>query len=271
MPELQRIEPGDPRVAAYLDIADDGQLRREGLFVAEGRLVVRRLLREGRYRVRSLLLSETARSDLADALATLHEETAVYVCATADFLPLTGFNLHRGCLALAERTPPRQFLSMVATMRRAVVLEAVGNPDNLGGVFRNAAAFGVDGVLLSPACGDPFYRKAIRTSMGATLRVPFARVSDWPAGLGELRRHDYVVAAFTPSRDAIPLADFAATLRDHEARLAVLFGSEGAGLSEAVLQLADVRVRVPIDPAVDSLNLAVAAGIVLSWLPGLPG
>ena len=105
------------------------------------------------------------------------------MCETPDFLGITGFNLHRGCLALVERPAAIAPCQILRDARTIVVLEGVANADNVGGVFRNVAAFGADGVLLSPTCCDPFYRKAIRTSMGATLRVPFARIDDWPAVL----------------------------------------------------------------------------------------
>jgi tRNA G18 (ribose-2'-O)-methylase SpoU len=153
---------------------------------------------------------------------------------------------------------------LTAGARTLVVLEGVANADNVGGVFRNAAAFGVDAVLLSPTCCDPLYRKAIRTSMAATLTVPFARVEPWPDKLRALRDAGYLIVALTPAADAESLATFARVAGG--VRLALVFGSEGIGLSSAVQQFAHRRVRIPIRSEVDSLNLAVAAGIVLSWL-----
>jgi tRNA G18 (ribose-2'-O)-methylase SpoU len=142
------------------------------------------------------------------------------------------------------------------------VLEGVGNADNVGGVFRNAAAFGADLVVLSPGCCSPLYRKAIRTSMGATLRVPFVHVTDgWPGTLTTLRGAGFTLVALTPREPAVALDDLAARLAP--APLAVIVGAEGQGLTAAVEAAADVRVRIPILPSVDSLNLAVAAGIVL--------
>jgi tRNA G18 (ribose-2'-O)-methylase SpoU len=147
---------------------------------------------------------------------------------------------------------------------RLVVLEDVANPDNVGGIFRSAAAFGVDAVLLSPSCCDPLYRKAVRTSMSATLRVPFARLEPWPARLQALKADGFTLVAFTPDSSAEALDGFAP--RGRRSRLACLFGSEGGGLTSEVQALADSRVRIPIRSDVDSLNLAVAAGIALSWL-----
>ena len=144
------------------------------------------------------------------------------------------------------------------------MLEAVANADNVGGIFRNAAAFGAGAVLLSPACCDPLYRKAIRTSMAAVLRVPFARCDDWPQDLVRLRDRGFRIVALTPREPAAMLADFAA--RPRPERVALLAGTEGAGLSAAAEQLADERVRIPIESAVDSLNVAVAVGIALHAL-----
>ena len=141
-----------------------------------------------------------------------------------------------------------------------MILEGVSNADNVGGVFRNAAAFGAS-VLLSPACCDPLYRKAIRTSMGAVLRVPFARLDEWPSALAEVRAAGFTMAALTLREPAETLAMFAR--RPRAGRLAWLVGTEGAGLSDAVEAAADHRVRIPISRAVDSLNLAVAVGIAL--------
>src|SRR5438034_2469648 len=179
---IERVSgPGDPRVADYVILADAELARRRGLFVAEGRLVVQRLIDDRRYRLRSLLVSDAALRSLEPAIA--HIDAPVYVCAADDFAGITGHNIHRGCLALGERREPAPAGDLLAAARRIVILEAAANPDNLGGVFRNAAAFAVDAVLLSPACCDPLYRKAIRTSMAATLRVPYATLEGWPAAL----------------------------------------------------------------------------------------
>jgi tRNA G18 (ribose-2'-O)-methylase SpoU len=148
-----------------------------------------------------------------------------------------------------------------------VVLEGVTNADNVGGVFRNAAAFAADAVLLSPTCCDPLYRKAIRTSMGATLRLPYARLDEWPHGLDALRDRGFTIAALTPRQEAATFADFAASHQG--AKVALLVGTEGDGLTPAAAAAAHVLVRIPIAPAVDSLNLAVAVGIALHQLSAL--
>jgi tRNA G18 (ribose-2'-O)-methylase SpoU len=192
----------------------------------------------------------------------------VYVCAAGDFLGITGYDVHRGCLALAARPAACSLDTLLQHARTVVVLDRVTNADNIGGVFRNAAAFAVDAVLLDASSCDPFYRKAIRTSMAATLHVPFARLAgparDWTTALAGLKDRGFTLVALTPAGSARDLGEFAASGR-HD-KLALLLGSESDGLSDASQAIADHRVRIPIRPAVDSLNLAVAAGIALHHL-----
>jgi tRNA G18 (ribose-2'-O)-methylase SpoU len=254
----------DPRIRDFRHLSDGDFLAGHGWFVAEGRLVAARVLDDPRYRVRSLLLNPAALSALGPSLARLPAGTPIYVCRSADFLGITGFNIHRGCLAIVERPTERSPHDLIATARAVAVLEAVANADNIGGVFRNAAAFGVDAVLLGPACGDPLYRKAVRTSMGAVLRVPFARLEPWPDALDALTARGFTTVALTPAADAQTLDAFAAGARS--SRLALLFGAEGSGLTREALARATHRVRIPTRPEVDSLNLAVAAGIAFSRL-----
>jgi len=256
---IERIDRADdPRAGDYAHVADPGWLRDRGLFVAEGRLVVQRLLAAGRFRIRSLFVTPAALAALVPG-----DDLHVLVAEQPVLNAITGFNFHRGCLALAER-PPDAALESVASATRLLALEGVANPDNVGGLFRVAAAFGVDGILLDPASGDPLYRKAIRTSMAAALTVPFVRLADWPAGLRSLKRAGFTVVALTPHSEARPLAEFAGGCR--AARLVVLVGAEGAGLSDAAMGVADARVKIPIAAHVDSLNVTVAAGIALSHL-----
>ena len=251
--------PGDSCLEPYARIGDPEWLRRAGLFVAEGRLVVERLLSLARYEVVSILVTPAAHHALEGVLARTPVE--VCVCEQAIVNSVTGFNFHRGCLAVARR-PPALHANALIGARRLLALEGVGNPDNVGGLFRTAAAFGVDGVLLDPSSADPLYRKAIRTSMAATLRVPFGRLDGWPGSLQPFRHSGVRIVALTPRADAIPIGAFAAALGVSE-RLMVLVGTEGAGLTEAALAVSDVRVRIPIDTAADSLNVTVAAGIAL--------
>ena len=247
----------DPRVAPYTRVGDPAWLRAHHLFVAEGRLVVGRLFETARYEVDSVLLTPAALAALRDAMP---ETIPAYVAEQALLNSITGFNFHRGCLALAKR-PTHLDVPKAAT--RLVALEGVGNPDNVGGIFRVGAAFGVDAVLLDPSSGDPLYRKAIRTSMGAVLTIPFARLDRWPDALRDLKGEGFRVLALTPRASARSLDD---VVRDLPPRWLLLAGAEGPGLSDAALAAADVHVRIPIVESVDSLNVTVAAGIALSRL-----
>jgi tRNA G18 (ribose-2'-O)-methylase SpoU len=172
---------------------------------------------------------------------------------------LAGFNIHRGCLALVKRpTAPTLDRIVAGPMARVLVLEGVNNPDNVGGLFRSAAAFGIDLVVLGPDCGDPLYRKAVRTSMAASLSVPFVLAPQWPGAIRELRADGFTVVALTPNRAAAPLEE----VFPH-AKLALLVGSEGTGLSDQAMQAATLRIRIPTTAEVDSLNVTTAASIAM--------
>jgi tRNA G18 (ribose-2'-O)-methylase SpoU len=174
---------------------------------------------------------------------------------------IAGFNIHRGCLAIGERPESLDWHDLARSARRLVILERVSDADNVGSAFRNAAAFGVDAVLLDPGSTDPLYRKAIRTSMGATLLLPFARVAAWPEALRELGRDGVAVVALTPASSAPCLRTVAAELAGR--RVALVLGHEGDGLTEAALNACDVRARIPMAPGADSINIATAAAIAL--------
>ena len=251
----------DPRLALYRGVRDPELARARGLFVAEGRLVVRRVLEDPRYHVRSLLLNDAAHGELESALGRLDPSVPVFLCGSDDFLAITGYDIHRGCLALVERPAPVAAADLIATARSLIVVDGVANPDNIGSVFRNAAAFGTGGILLSPTCCDPWYRKAIRTSMGAVLRVPFAYVDAWPADVDRVRAQGFTLVALTPREPSEALEAVAG--RNLGSRVALIVGAEGSGLTPAVEAAAELRVRIPISDAVDSLNLAVAVGIAL--------
>lgn len=266
MPRVLRVRADDRSIVEFASVSDAEWLRRSSLFVAEGRLVVQRVIEDGRYRMHSMLLSETAWRALQPDVAGLAADVPVYVIPAEAFRDVTGFDLHRGCIALVERPPAQSLPDVVSHARLVVVLEDLANPDNVGGVFRNAAAFGADAVLLSPHCCDPLYRKAIRTSMAASLRVPFARVENWPADLHWLRSQGFMVVALTPHDPADRLESVVSWKRP----LALLAGAEGSGLSAHAHAAADVRIRIPLNAAVDSLNVAVAVGIALHAIAGKP-
>jgi tRNA G18 (ribose-2'-O)-methylase SpoU len=243
----------------YAHVGDTRWLAARGLFVAEGRLVVRRLVESGTYRVESLLLTPAARESLHDVASRI--SCPVHVRSPEELFSLTGFNFHRGCLAIARRPAPRTVADL-AGPRFVVAMEGIGNPDNVGGIFRSAAAFGAGAVVLDGASADPFYRKSIRTSMAAVLRVPFAAARQWPDDLGALRDAGYLLAALTPGAGAEDLDAFAGAMHPGQ-RVVLLVGTEGRGLSDAALAFADRRVRIPMVEEMDSLNVVVACSLAL--------
>ena len=249
----------DPRVADYQHIADHQHMLDRGLFIAEGRLVVRRLLELRQWAVESILLTSAALDNLRDVI---HQATApVYLVDQALMNAIAGFNIHRGCLALAHRRKVEASASTgppIGPLSRVLLLEGVNNPDNVGGLFRTAAAFGIELVVLGPNSGDPLYRKAVRTSMGATLSLPFAQAPQWPGAIADLRADGFTVVALTPALTAAPLEE----VFPH-AKLALLVGSEGSGLTEEAMQAATLRIRIPTTPDVDSLNVTTAASIAM--------
>ena len=259
----------DPRLEDYRNVPDPVLLRKRGLFVAESRLVVRELLSHQRLNTRSVLATPAAYDSLRDLLTDRTDNLAVYVASHQFLQNIVGFNVHRGCLAIGERPAPvtDRTLPALTAGRLVVVLERVSNPDNVGSIFRNAAAFGANGVLLSPGCGDPLYRKAIRTSLGATLRIPYGEVDDWPEGLTRLQELGFATMGMTLDPDAVELD---ALVTDAPTPIALLFGTEGTGLSDEAAALLDYRVRIPIADSVDSLNVATASGIALYLLSVRP-
>ena len=247
----------DPRVAGYRSVADPERLRERGVFVAEGRLVVRRLLDLRHWPIESILVTQAAVDSLADVLPMT--TAPIYRVAQDAINDIAGFNIHRGCLALVKR-PTTPTLDRVAAgpLSRVLLLEAVNNPDNVGGLFRSAAAFGIELVVLGPNTGDPLYRKAVRTSMAATLTVPFVRAPQWPDAITDLRTDGFSVIALTPALTAAPLEDIRPV-----AKLALLVGSEGEGLTRDALAAATLTARIPMTAAVDSLNVTTAASIAM--------
>ncbi len=258
----------DPRLDDFRNVSDPALMRDRGLFVAEGRLAVQRLL-ASRFRTRILLVIESALEGLKASLTVgrRDREVDVYITDSVQLRLVTGFRFHRGCLGLGERPASEENLAELPPAvpgRPLVVLDGVSDPDNVGSIFRNAAAFGAAGVMLSPACADPLYRKAIRTSMGTTLQLPFRVADEWPGVLERIREAGARLVALTPLEPAVDIEAF--VRRGAGVGVALLLGNEGDGVSRAALDLCDERVRIDIAPAVDSLNVANAAAIALQRL-----
>jgi tRNA G18 (ribose-2'-O)-methylase SpoU len=263
-------DPGDPRLADYVGLRDPELRKRfeadRALFIVEGDLAIRALLRSP-YPVRSLLLTEPRWAALEAAVAAAGTSPPVYVADRSVLGAVAGFDLHRGAVAAADRLPlpdPHAVLAAVSARALVAVVEAVNDHENLGGLFRNAAAFGVAAVILDPTCADPLYRRSVRVSLGHVLRVPFTRLAAWPGDLSMLRAAGFEIVALTPDPDAESIDDEAT--RAPPARLAVMVGAEGPGLSAAALAAADRAVRIRMAPGVDSLNVATAAAIAFHRL-----
>jgi tRNA G18 (ribose-2'-O)-methylase SpoU len=255
-------DPADPRIAAYRAIRERDLVGREGLFIAEGEVVVRVLLERSLHLPVSLLVAEKRVAAIAGLTAGLSAEVPVFSASQAVMDQVAGFPMHRGILAVGRLGPQRgadALLSGAGSRATVVVLFGIANHDNMGGIFRNAAAFGASAVILDSDCCDPLYRKAIRVSVGAALTLPFARLQRGEDALDLLAAHDFTALALAPGGDAM-LSEI-----KRPDRVAVLFGTEGAGLPEAVLARART-VRIPMAGDLDSLNVATASGIVLHHL-----
>jgi tRNA G18 (ribose-2'-O)-methylase SpoU len=225
-----------------------------GLFIAEGELVIRRALRAG-YRLRSVLI-DAKRVNQIDDLPL--DEIPVYTGDQAILEAITGFHVHRGVLGSFHRKPELATSDVLASARRIAVLENVNNHTNLGALFRSAAALGMDAVLLSPSCADPLYRRSVRVSMGEVFAVPYARLEPWPDALDEVRHAGFNLLALTPAADAVPIQRLTAAQRN---RPALLLGAEGSGLTAEAIHASDTRVVIPMRRGVDSLNVANAAAV----------
>lgn len=268
MPIVPVGDLDDPRLADYAHLRAPSRrmaLERErGIFTVEGRLSIEALL-HSTYQVRSLFVAEEHVQRVADLVGT---DAPIYTMPARAMEGVTGVHFHRGVLAVAERPTLPTIAEVVRGAARLLVLEAVNDHENIGALFRNAAAFGVDAVILDPMTTDPLYRRSTRVSLGHVLRVPFARVPDgeWPAALGELGAAGFVTVALTPDDQAEPLGGLVA---EEPPRLALLLGAEGPGLTPAALAAADRVVRIPMAAGVDSVNVATAAAIALSALFGI--
>lgn len=276
----------DPRVCVYANMRDAELAQRRdpsdpaahaGVFIAEGELVVRRLI-SSRFQVQSVLTTPTRLATIGDALDALPAHTPVYLVSQVVMDAIVGFNMHRGLLAVGLRGVEPTIDELLDRTGPVVVLEDINNHDNIGGVFRNVAALaGPDAsVILSPRCCDPLYRKALRVSIGCVLSVPWARAEAWPNVLEHMATRDILTLAMTPNPPADSLSAIAKCLQAKPTRFAIILGAEGPGLTDAALRRCAQRVRIEMHkaaPEVDSLNVHVAASLALYelWARHTPG
>ena len=252
-------DPADPRLADYVDLTDVAarqRRERDEFFIAEGPVAIERLLQSD-HRVRSVLVSSQKYERLAPLLEGL--AVPVYVAATSVLKATVGFDIHRGAVAAADRKPLPSLDVLLPTVRRMAVLEGLNDPENLGAIARSARAFGIDALVLDPTCIDPYYRRTVRVSMGEILFLPVARAADWKAALAAIRAAGFEMWALTPRPGATDLWTLPVP-----ARLALVLGAEGPGLSRAAMDAASTEVRIPIAPDVDSLNVAAAAAVAFA-------
>jgi tRNA G18 (ribose-2'-O)-methylase SpoU len=254
-------DPDDPRLECYRDVRERDLVGRAGLFVAEGRVVLEKLAQAGRHPLRSLLIAERKLPGLADLLEQFPAQLPAYVVPQAVMDRIAGFPLHRGVLGVGERraVSAGDLLADLPTSALVVALSAIANHDNMGGIFRNAAAFGADAVLLDAACCDPLYRKSIRVSVGAALTTPFAQLGRDEDLLQTLTAAGLEVVALSPA-GAVELSDLSCG-----ARVAALLGAEGPGLAPALMARTRTA-RIEMTAGFDSLNVATTSGLVLYQL-----
>jgi tRNA G18 (ribose-2'-O)-methylase SpoU len=255
---IRIADASDPRVEPYRNIRDRDLAGRDGLFIAEGKVVLRVLVDAGRFDILSLLVLENRLAGLKDALERLPADVPVYVADAGTLGEIAGFDMHRGVLALGRRRKTDDAAALIGGPAPKVALGLVGisNHDNMGALFRNAAAFGAGAVLMDGTSCDPLYRKAIRVSVGAALKVPYARLPDAAALCSAFEANGYTLYALTP-RGSTDIATL-----DPAPRSALLLGTEGEGLPAAVIERA-VGLRIDIASGFDSLNVATAAAVAL--------
>lgn len=260
---IRIYDPGDPRIAGFVSIRERDLTGRDGLFIAEGTVVLRMLgqgaARGNGFAAEAILLLENRLAGLGDMLDAFPESVPVYVAAQPVFDAIAGFNMHRGVLALGRKPAADIGASLLGRLPAAsLVLAGCGlsNHDNVGSIFRNAAAFGADAVFLDETSCDPLYRKAIRVSVGSVLTVPFVRGLAAEAMLRGLSEAGFEIWGLSP-RGAVPVTAIPAARR-----IALVLGTEGEGLPDSILS-SFRTARIPQRPGLDSLNVATASGVAL--------
>jgi tRNA G18 (ribose-2'-O)-methylase SpoU len=258
-PVVEIDDVSDERLTDYRDLTDVALRTKiegpHGLFIAEGARVIERAIATG-YRLRSVVMTRDWLERTAPSL--VGSDATVYVAPEPVLHALTGFHVHRGALASVHRKPLPDLDTLLAGARRIALVENLVNHTNLGAIFRSATALGIEAVVLSPSSADPLYRRSVRVSMGAVFTLPYARAVSWPADVRRIHDAGFTVAALTPATDAVSLDDVDVTALE---RLAVMIGTEGDGLSPAAVAAADLAIRIPMSPGVDSLNVAAAASV----------
>jgi tRNA G18 (ribose-2'-O)-methylase SpoU len=258
------VDPADPCLDDYRElnsIAVRAEMERDEYFMGEGYVPIDRMLDSG-HRMRSVLLHPKRLNRFLPTMT--RPEMAgvpVYVADHDVIAEVVGFNMYRSCLASGFRAPMPTVAELASTCRRLVVLEALNDDQNVGAIARASRAFGIDGMVISPTCNDPYQRRTVRVSMGEILHVPVARAAadDWPAALDSLKDAGFETWAMTPGPTAVDLWDM-----EVPERVAILLGAEGHGLEQETMDASTHRVRIPISDDVDSLNVGHAAAVTFA-------
>jgi tRNA G18 (ribose-2'-O)-methylase SpoU len=252
-------DPGDERLAGYRDLTDVAlRVRLEpqtGVYIAESASVIERAVSAGHQPV-SVLMEDKWIERMTPILDAL-DDVPIYVADRELLEQLTGFHVHRGALALMRRPSLPSVDEVLLDATRIVILEDIVDHTNVGAIIRSAAGLGFDGVLVSPRCADPLYRRSVRVSMGTVFDIPWTRLETFPHDLQELREQGFTVVAVTPRADAVDLDSF-----NPPEKIALILGTEGDGLSTHAIDQADLALRIPMRRGVDSLNVAAAAAVV---------
>lgn len=258
MPVIEISSLDDPRLADYSHLTDVALKKSGGgLYIAESLLVLQRALAAG-HQPRSVLALGGSIADAVEATAGF--DIPIFSGPSELLEKLTGYLLHRGLIAAMHRPELPDVADLLRDARRVVILEDVVDPTNVGAIFRSVAAIGADAVLVTPRCSDPFYRRAIRVSMGTVLQVPWTRVGDWTSTKTTLAASGFHIAALALSDNAVDLREFAASAPD---RVALVLGTEGEGLTDDALAAADTIVKIPMEHGIDSLNVAATAAVAM--------
>jgi len=260
VPVIEITDLADPRLADFAHRTDvalkNGSRTEHGIYIAESALVLERAMRAGHTPRSVLALGGT----VDEAVALVGDDVPVFSGPGELLAELTGYILHRGLIASMNRPALPTVASLLAGARRVVVLENVADPTNVGAIFRSVAGIGADAVLVTPRCSDPFYRRAIRVSMGTVLQVPWTRTGDWPTLTAELASSGFHIAALALTDDAVSLRAFAGRVPD---KVALVMGAEGEGLTPEAIAAADTVVQIPMAHGIDSLNVAAASAVAM--------
>ena len=262
MPLISDLSLADPRLLDFANLTDV-ELRTasepaQGLFLAESPKVILRALHAG-FHPRAVLLT-TKWLESVEPLIRAHPDVPIFVGTSEQLEAVSGFHMHRGAIASFERPKPEPLLEIARNAKTVVVLEDLVDHANVGAVFRSAAALGADGVILSPSCADPLYRRAVRVSMGAVLQVPWMRSNDLTATLKELTEEGFETVALALDERASPLGEYLPVAPE---RVALVLGSEGEGLTRRTLAAAEKVVTIPMANGIDSLNVSTCAALAL--------